>query len=147
MLQQGGSQVLIFDQGQRFRRANGDGVQFVGATGRPVSLTLEHVGARQRFIAVAPARTDDNALAGYVGTYYSAELDTRISVVRKGHALVMRQPFAIEWGLTPSFDDGFTTRLRGTTTFVFTRKPNGKIDGFAAWANGARNIRFVRQLR
>jgi len=146
-LRQGGSQVLIFDHGQRFRRADGDSVQFVGATGRPVSFTLDHAGARQRFIAVAPARAGDNALAGYVGTYYCAELDTRISVARKGHALVMRQPFAVEWDLTPSFDDGFTTRLRGTTTFVFTRKPNGKIDGFAAWANGARNIRFVRQLR
>jgi Arm DNA-binding domain len=43
--------------------------------------------------------------------------------------------------------DGFTTRLRGTTTFAFTRKSNGKVDGFSAWANGARNIRFVQQLR
>ncbi|MEP7006504.1 MAG: serine hydrolase domain-containing protein [Sphingomonas bacterium] len=145
--QQGGSQVLIFDHGQVFRRADGDSVQFVGATGKPVSFTLEHVGARQRFIAVAPAKTDDSALAAYVGTYYSAELDTRISVVRKGQALVMRQPFAVEWDLTPSFDNGFTTRLRGTTTFVFTRKPNGEIDGFAAWANGVRNIGFARQLR
>ncbi|MFA6112906.1 MAG: serine hydrolase domain-containing protein [Sphingomonas sp.] len=146
-LQQGGSQILIFDHGQRFRRADGDSVQFAGATGRPVSVTFEHAGARQRFIAVAPARTDDNALAAYVGTYYSAELDTRIAVVRQGQALVMRQPFAVEWALTPRFDNGFTTRLRGTTTFVFTRKPNGKIDGFAAWANGVRNMRFVRQFR
>jgi CubicO group peptidase (beta-lactamase class C family) len=146
-LQQGGSHVLAFDHGQRFRRADGDSVHFVGATGRPVSITLEHLGTHQRFIAVARPRTDDNALAAYVGAYYSAELDTRISVVRKGQALVMRQPFAVEWDLTPSFDNGFTTRLRGTTTFVFTRKPNGKIDGFAAWANGVRKIRFIRQLR
>ncbi|WBY06809.1 hypothetical protein PIB19_14985 [Sphingomonas sp. 7/4-4] len=99
----------------------------------------------QRFVAVGPARTGRDALTAYVGSYYSAELDTRISVVREGDALLMRQPFATEWQLAPSFADGFTTRLRGTTSFVFTRARDGQVDGFAAWANGARNVRFVRK--
>lgn len=84
-------------------------------------------------------------LADYVGTYYSAELDTRISVVVDGDALVMRQRFAVEWRLRPSAADSFTTRLRGTTTFVFSRTADGQAGGFGAWANGARNVPFVRE--
>jgi hypothetical protein len=47
-------------------------------------------------------------------------------VVRQGDTLVMRQPFGVEWPLSPSFADGFTTRLRGVTTFVFTRSADGR---------------------
>ncbi|MBN8813185.1 MAG: hypothetical protein BGP17_10245 [Sphingomonas sp. 67-41] len=147
MLRQGASQALIPGEGDHFRRADGDRVHIVRSNGKPTALTIERGPMRQRFIAVAPARNGDAALAAYVGTYYSPELDTRISVVRRGHALVMRLPFGIEWPLTPSFADGFTTRLRGTTSFVFTRASDGKVDGVAAWANGARNLRFARQPR
>ena len=57
----------------------------------------------------------------------------------------MRQPFAVEWTLSPSFADAFTTRLRGTTTFIFERTAGGQVTGFSAWANGARDIVFVRE--
>ncbi|WP_158298897.1 serine hydrolase domain-containing protein [Sphingomonas psychrotolerans] len=143
-LRQGATQMLIPVDGGHFAREDGDRVQFTTAKGRPVELMLAHAATRQRFVAVAPARTDGDTLAAYVGMYYNAELDTRIAVVRQGGSLVMRQPFAVEWQLMPSFADGFTTRLRGTTTFVFSRKGNGQIDSFAAWANGARNVQFVR---
>lgn len=119
--------------------------QFVRENGKPVELVLGNDRRGQRFVAVAPAIAGPAALDAYVGTYYSAELDRRISVVRNGNRLVMRQPFAVEWPLTPRFADGFTTRLRGTSSFVFARAPDGKIDGFSAWVNGARNIWFVRQ--
>ncbi|WP_457312312.1 serine hydrolase domain-containing protein [Sphingomonas sp. UYAg733] len=143
-LRQGSTQMLIPVEGEHFAREDGDLVQFASAKGRPVELMLAHGATRQRFVAVAPAKTNGNALAAYVGTYYNAELDTRIAVVRKGDSLVLRQPFAVEWQLLPSFADGFTAHLRGTTTFVFSRKRNGQINGFAAWANGARNVQFVR---
>lgn len=146
-LRQGSTQMLIPVEGGHFAREDGDRVQFATAKGRPVELMLAHGATRQRFVAVTPARTGGDALAAYVGTYYNAELDTRVAVVRQGGSLVMRQPFAVEWQLMSSFADGFTTRLRGTTTFVFSRKGNGRIDGFAAWANGARNVRFVRLRR
>lgn len=145
MLQRGAAQRLTpMDKG-RFRRADGGVAQFAREEGKAVELTLGTDGLSQRFMAVAPAKADPVALDTYVGTYYSAELDRRISVVRKGDGLVMRQPFAVEWPLTPRFADGFTVRLRGMSSFVFSRAPDGKIDGFAAWMNGARNIWFVRQ--
>lgn len=144
-LQQGSANVLLQMGGERFQRADGSIVQFTRAKGKAVALTLGTDASAQRFLAVEPARTGRDALAAYVGTYYSAELDTRISVVREGDALLMRQPFAVEWQLAPSFADGFTTRLRGTTSFVFSRARDGQVDGFAAWANGARNIRFFRK--
>ncbi len=144
-LQQGASQVLSDLSEGRFQRADGGIVQFAQAKGKAVALTLGTYASSQRFVAVAPPRTGGDALTAYVGTYFSAELDLRISVVREGDALVMRQPFAVEWQLAPRFADGFTTRLRGTSSFVFTRSPSGRIDGFSAWLIGARNIRFVRQ--
>ena len=144
-LQEGSVQVLTQMDGERFQRADGPVVRFAKVKGKVVAITLGADASRQRFVAVAPAKTGSVALNAYIGTYYSAELDRRISVVRKGDALVMRQAFAIEWPLAPRFADGFTTRLRGTSSFVFTRTPTGKVDGFSAWMNGARNIRFVRQ--
>jgi CubicO group peptidase (beta-lactamase class C family) len=146
-LRHGSTQVLIPTGGNHFQRADGGFAQFVTAKGKGFEVTLSDAASTQRFVAVAPAKTGSDALTAYIGTYYSAELDRRISVARQGTTLVMRQPFAVEWQLAPSFADGFTTRLRGTTTFVFTRTPTGQIDGFAAWAIGARNIPFVRELR
>jgi CubicO group peptidase (beta-lactamase class C family) len=144
-LTQGAAQVLTPLEGDRFQRADGDAVRFVRTDQAPAELTVNHGGTTRKFVAVQPARSDAAALAAYVGTYYSAELDTRITVVQQGDALVMRQPFAVEWRLQPRFADGFTTRLRGTTTFVFARTEGGQVSGFGAWANGARNIPFVRQ--
>ena len=141
---QGGTQSLTPLGGDRFQRADGDVVRF-NAKGASAEFTLGHGETSQRFVAVKSADSDGAALAVYVGTYYSAELDTRITVVRQGDALVMRQPFAVEWALSPSFADAFTTRLRGTTTFIFERTAGGQVTGFSAWANGARNIVFVRQ--
>lgn len=141
---QGASQPLVPLGGQDFRRADGDPVRFVVADGRPIELRLGEDARARRFVAMSPAQGGD-ALAAYVGTYYSTELDTRITVVRKGDALVMRQPFGVEWPLTPSFADGFSTRLRGTTTFVFSRAADGQVNGFAAWANAARDIPFVKE--
>jgi len=145
VLRQGAPQALTALGTDRFQRPNGDIVRFERTSASAIALTLSHGGVSQRFVAVRAAISDAAALAAYVGTYYSAELDTRITVVRQGDALVMRQPFAVEWPLSPSFADAFTTRLRGTTTFVFERAADGRIKGFGAWANGVRDIAFVRQ--
>ena len=128
-----------------FQDADGGLVRFTRQGAGAPELSLTRGGSSQRFVAVRPVIADAAALADYVGTYYSAELDTRITVARQGDALVMRQRFAVEWPLAPSFADGFTTRLRGVTTFVFARAADGKVTGFGAWAGGARNVAFVRE--
>jgi len=102
----------------------------------PPSITPQPAGL--------PAASGD-ALSAYVGTYYSRELEVRITVALEGDALVMRQPFAVEWPLKAGVADSFTTRLRGVTTFRFTRAADGQINGFTAWANGARNIPFMKE--
>ena len=145
MFRQGAAQALTPLGADRFQRPDGDILRFIRKGAGAVEFTLNHNEAIQRFVAVRAAQTDSAALLAYVGTYYSAELDTRITVAQQGDALVMRQPFAVEWPLSPSFADGFTTRLRGTTTFVFKRAADGQVTGFGAWANGARDIAFVKQ--
>jgi len=143
-LTRGGSQTLTPLGQNRFQTADGGVIAFPGK-GVGGTFSLTRAGVTQTFAAVQPAATDTAALADYVGTYYSAELDTRITVARQGDGLVMRQRFAVEWALAPSFADAFTTRLRGVTTFVFARDAAGKVTGFGAWAGGARNVAFVRQ--
>ncbi|CAN5498046.1 hypothetical protein BH10PSE3_BH10PSE3_42610 [soil metagenome] len=145
MLKQGAVQALTPMGAEAFQRADGDLVSFTRRGATVSEFTLSHGQASQRFVAVRATQGDSAVLAAYVGTYYSAELDTRITVARQGDGLVMRQAFAVEWPLSPSFADAFTTRLRGTTTFVFQRSSRGRITGFSAWANGARDIVFVRQ--
>ncbi|WP_454758458.1 serine hydrolase domain-containing protein [Caulobacter segnis] len=144
-LKRGASEALVALGEGRFQRPNGDIVSVARNSQKTTDVTISHGQTRQRFLAVQPASADSAALAAYVGTYYSAELDTRISVVQRGDTLVMRQPFAVEWLLSPSFADGFTTRLRGTTTFVFDRTADGQVRGFGAWANGVRNLPFIKQ--
>ena len=144
-LKQGATRPLVPLGGARFQRADGADVRFVPTGRSPAELVLSQGDRTSRFVSVQPAQGGSQALAAYVGTYYSAELDARISVVQQGDALVMRQPFAVEWKLSPSFADGFTTRLRGMTTFVFSRAADGQVVGFGAWPYGARDVRFVRE--
>lgn len=143
-LTRGGSQILTPLGENRFQTADGGVIAFPRQGAGAAGFSLTRAGVAQAFVAVRPAATDPSALADYVGTYYSAELDTRITVARQGDGLVMRQRFAVEWPLAPSFADAFTARLRGVTTFVFARDAQGKVTGFGAWAGGARNVAFVR---
>ncbi len=144
-LTQRGTQDLIPVDSRTFKRAEGGDVRFVVTGDGPSEIILNPGASEARYTAVQPANRDPVALNSYVGTYYSAELDSRITVARQGDTLVVRQAFGIERLLTPRFADGFTTPLRGTTTLLFTRTNDGAINGVRAWANGARNIEFVRQ--
>lgn len=139
------SEDLIPVGNETFRRAGGGDLHFVFSQEAPSELLLGAGPSQARYVAVRPASPDPATLTAYIGTYYSPELDTRVVVSRKGDALVMQQAFAIEWPLTPSFVDGFLIPVRGSTTVVFTRTESGSVDGFRAWANGARNIEFKRE--
>ncbi|MEN5169675.1 serine hydrolase [Brevundimonas pondensis] len=140
-LKQGGVRALAALGEDRFQAPDGEPVRFARTNARATELIL----SQGRFLAVPPAASDPAALSAYVGTYYSPELDTRISLIQRGDGLVVRQPFAVEWPLSPSFADGFTARLRGSTTFVFERDADGDVTGVRAWANGVRGLLFSKQ--
>jgi CubicO group peptidase (beta-lactamase class C family) len=144
-LTRGGTQVLTPLGENRFEAADGRIIVFSHQVVGTPDFSMTMAGATQTFIAVRPAATDAAALVDYVGTYYSAELDTQITVARQADTLIMRQRFGVEWALAPSFADAFTTRLRGVTTFVFARDAEGRVTGFGAWANGARNVVFLKR--
>jgi len=140
-LNQGGVRVLAVLGEDRFQAADGEQVRFVRTNAKATALDL----SQGQFAAVQAAASDPAALAAYVGTYYSPELDTRISLIQRGDGILMRQPFAVEWPLSPSFADGFTARVRGVTTFVFERAADGDVTGVRAWANGVRGLLFSKQ--
>lgn len=140
-LKQGGVRVLAALGEDRFQAPDGEPVRFARTNAKATELNL----SQGRFVAVQPAASDPAALSAYIGTYYSPELDTRISLIQRGDGLVVRQPFAVEWPLSPAFADGFAARLRGTTTFVFERDADGDVTGVRAWANGVRGLLFSKQ--
>nr|WP_314431778.1 serine hydrolase [uncultured Brevundimonas sp.] len=140
-LKQGGVRALAALGEDRFQAPDGEPVRFARTNAKATELIL----SQGRFLAVPPAASDPAALSAYVGTFYSPELDTRISLIQRGDGLVVRQPFAVEWPLSPSFADGFTARLRGSTTFVFERDADGDVTGVRAWANGVRGLLFSKQ--
>lgn len=140
-LKQGDVRVLAALGEDRFQAPEGEQVRFTRTNVRATELNL----SQGRFVAVQPASNDPAVLPAYVGTYYSPEHDTRITLLQRGDMLVVRQPFAVEWPLSPSFADGFTTRLRGTTTFVFERAADGEVVGVRAWANGVRGLLFSKE--
>jgi hypothetical protein len=131
--------------GGRFRLPNGPELEFAPAGGAVRSVRLLDDGVVTRLSLAAPVDTSAGALAAYPGTYRSDELDARITIALQDGALLLRQPFGVERRLRPVFAGGFTTPLRGTTTFVFSRDASGRVTGLGVWATGARNIRFVRE--
>jgi CubicO group peptidase (beta-lactamase class C family) len=133
---------LAFLGGGRFRLPNGPELEFDSTR---TSVRLLDDGTVTRFAAVPPPDTAASALAQYLGTYRSDELDVRITIALQDGGLVWRQPFGIERRLTPVFPGGFTTPLRGTTALVFSRAASGRVDGLGIWASAARDIRFVRE--
>ena len=144
-LRQGTLQALTPLGEERFQRADGSVLQFKRSGAGMTELTMSRDGRNRRFVSVKAASKDAAAFGAYIGNYYSAELGTRVTVDQRGRTLVMRQPFAVEWALAPSFADGFTTRLRGTATILFKRDAAGQVVGFSAWAQGARDLTFVRE--
>lgn len=145
LIQGGRPQALAPVGAGAFQRADGAQVRVILAGPGAAELVLERAGSRTRYRAVRPPLEGPTALEAYVGVYYSSELDTRVTVVREGDALVARQAFGVAWRMTPRFADAFAIPLRGVTILVFSRGADGQVDGFGAWANGARDIVFLRQ--
>jgi CubicO group peptidase (beta-lactamase class C family) len=95
------------------------------------------------FQPVSPATPTAAELAAYAGSYWSEELELRVTVsVRDSTLKLMRRP-ADEARLLPTFRDGFVSPQVGTV--IFTRDARGVVNGFGVWAGRVRNVRFARE--
>ncbi len=130
----GADRFTVPGQGEltyRLRGGNVRDVLFVGTDGD--TLVFEPA------VAAAVTATD---LAGYTGSYWSDEIETRLTVAVRGDSLVLRRRPVDEIVLHPTVRDGFMGQQIGTV--VFSRDAGGNVDGFSVFAGRVRGLRFVR---
>lgn len=128
----------------RFRFGNqGAELAYRFASGRVRDVTLVTEGDSTRFEPVAAPPLTPRALASYAGSYWSEELETRVTVAVRDSTLVVKRRPAEETVLRPLFADGFSGS--GVGTVVFSRDRRGAVDGFGIWAGRVRDVRFVRE--
>jgi hypothetical protein len=113
------------------------------ANGKLRDLVSVSDGESTRFVPVAEVKPSARDLAAYAGSYWSDELDTRLTVEVRGDSLVVRRRPADVLALAPTFRDGFTGEDVGNV--VFTRDAGGRVTGFGVWAGRVRNVRFTRE--
>ena len=114
--------------------------------GTPARLLLEQPSARaveyQKMDRMPPSAV---TLAGYAGSYRSAELDATVQLTLSGDTLKLAtvQTWQDPIPLRPLYVDGFYAG--GAGELRFERDKKGKVSGFVLWAGRVRHLRFVRE--
>ena len=90
--------------------------------------------------SVTPSRKE---LAEYAGSYWSDELDMRLTVEVRDTVLVVKRRPADEIVLQPTFRDGFVAP--GVGSLIFVRDPRGKVSRVGIWAGRVRDVRFAKE--
>jgi hypothetical protein len=82
------------------------------------------------------------ALASFVGTYRSDELETAYQVVETDSGLVLRRRRMADVRIEPSAPDAFT--LPFGSALEFARGAGNRVTGFVLFDGRVRGVRFVR---
>jgi CubicO group peptidase (beta-lactamase class C family) len=123
----------------RLRGASAEYALTVGQRMR--RLAVVNGGDTTEYEAVPPADTSAKALAEYVGSYVSDELETKVAVaMRDGRLVLLRRPSAAG-PMQPIYKDDFSSSTLGGTV-RFTRDRAGKVTGFSVFAGRIRDVRF-----
>jgi CubicO group peptidase (beta-lactamase class C family) len=98
---------------------------------------------RQPTNVPTPISLNATQLAGYVGDYYSDELQVTYRVVLENSKLSMKYRQVVNGELVPMAQDVF--KLYGVVGVQFIRDDRNQVSGFVPQNGGARNIRFLRR--
>lgn len=82
-------------------------------------------------------------VAGWVGRYYSTELDTTYEIVVEEGLARVRAGRGIDQALSPAGIDTFTA---GSLTFRLTRGDDGRVDGFTLDAGRVQHLEFIKRV-
>ena len=109
----------------------------------PEMALVEHIQGRPdvRFTRFERARPSAAQLASFAGTYYSAELDVRWTIVADTAGLVARIPGGDTLQLAPTIRDTFA----GQGVALRFARDRGRIIGAKLNAGRVRNIGFIRE--
>jgi CubicO group peptidase (beta-lactamase class C family) len=136
-----GNAVWTARGGAAFKAPTGE-ASFRGAGGSRGFQLVTAAGDTSTFEEVRPARSP-LAVADYVGTYASDELDVKLTIVaREGRLFVLRRP-ADEITLRPTYADDFAAG-GGLGSIRFSRARDGTVNGFAIFAGRVLDVRFTR---
>ncbi len=127
----------------RFRVPGQGELTYRFSTGRLTDVQLAGATDTTTYEPVSTPVTTTRDLAPLAGSYWSDELDTRVTIAIKDTLVVIRRRPADEVPLRPMFKDGFSAP--GVGTIVFTRDARGAVTGFGIWAGRIRNVRFTRE--
>jgi CubicO group peptidase (beta-lactamase class C family) len=97
---------------------------------------------RQPTKVTTPISLTATQLAGYVGDYYSDELEVTYRVVLENGKLLMKYRQVVNGELMPMAQDVF--KLYGVVSVQFIRDDRNQVSGFVPQNGGARNIRFLK---
>ncbi|MEO7458186.1 MAG: serine hydrolase domain-containing protein [Gemmatimonadaceae bacterium] len=136
------SLALVSTGADRFRVPGQGEIVYHFANGKPVSVIMVN-NDTTRFDIMSVATPTAMQLKAYVGSYWSDELEARVTVEVRDSALVVKQRPDVEIAMRPTFLDGFVGTDVGN--FVFTRNARGAVTGFGLWAGRVRNVRFTRE--
>ena len=109
--------------------------------GKVVRLTQAAGGDSVVFVPSTTSKPSLKELSAYAGTYWSDELDARVTVVARDSVLVVRQSPRDSLVFRPTIPDTFES---SGGTVQFSRDRHGVPTAFGIWAGRARNMRFTR---
>ena len=107
-------------------------------------IVVDDDGEPSVYDAVEPASPSRAELEGYLGTYFSEELDYQYVLRITNDSLSMWDPRTwVEFALRPFTRDVFQALENGT--FTFSRDGQGRVVGFRVDTPRSRNMQFVRR--
>lgn len=125
-------------------RVPGQGVlQYRFANGKAREVLLIGETDTTRYEAMAAVSPSPAQLAAYAGSYWSDELESRVTIEVRDTALVVKRRPADQTTLRATFSDAF--QGPGLGTVVFSRDSRGRVNGFGIWAGRVRNVRFTKE--
>lgn len=112
--------------------------------GRVDGLVFTGPGGTERLRRVELTELEAAELEGYVGTYYSPELDVVYRIRTDGGSLSVARPRQPDQELMILGRDRFASSSWGLNTLEFTRGQDGTVDGFRVSGGRVRALRFHR---
>jgi CubicO group peptidase (beta-lactamase class C family) len=127
----------------RFRIPGRGEVQYEFAGGALRDVLFINDADTTRYLPAARMATSPAQVATFAGSYWSDELETRVTLTARDSTLVIHRRPSFEATIRPLFTDAFGAPEIGTV--LFTRDRKGKVDGFEVYAGRVRGLRFARE--
>ncbi len=141
LLGAGSANELIPVGKNRFEGATS--TRYVFTIAQPIRLEVASGEEHPTIYTAVPAATPSaEQLAGYVGTYYSEELEVTFVIMVRDGRLILKRRLTPDTALTPTYADAFS---EGGRNIRFMRNRAGAVDGLTLTSGRVLHLRFIRR--